>query len=112
MKFISPTFYKNKMKHVYDNTVCPGTLLWCIFVNGNVFFSKHILNKAEIHTHSCTILLFKVSFGKFLFNVEMNCLLNKTNKTDKSHILSGKTHTFQMNYVSYTSDLPFNSCLF
>ena len=25
--FISPTFYKNKIKNVYDNTVCPRKLL-------------------------------------------------------------------------------------
>jgi len=29
MTFISPTFFLNKIKNVYDNTVCPGTLLWC-----------------------------------------------------------------------------------
>ena len=49
MLFIGPTFYKNKIKNVYDNTVCPRKLLWCFFVNGNVFFSQHILNKAKIH---------------------------------------------------------------
>jgi len=38
MILISPTFYKNKNKNVYDNTVCPGKLLSCFFVNGNVFF--------------------------------------------------------------------------
>jgi len=27
-----------------------GKLLWCFFVNGNVFLSQHILNKANIHT--------------------------------------------------------------
>jgi len=42
--FITPTFYKNKMKHVYDNTVCSGKLAWCFFVNCNVFFSQHLLN--------------------------------------------------------------------
>jgi len=31
MIFISPTFYENKKTNVYDNTVCPGTLLWCFF---------------------------------------------------------------------------------
>ena len=40
----------NKIKNVYDNIGCPGKLLWCFFVNGNVFFSQHILNKATIHT--------------------------------------------------------------
>ena len=50
MIFSSPTFYKDKIKNVYDNTVCPGKLLWCFFVNGNVFFSQHILNKAKLHT--------------------------------------------------------------
>ena len=50
MIFISPTFYKNKIKHIYDNTVCPGKLLCCFFVNGDVFISQHILNKAKIHT--------------------------------------------------------------
>ena len=45
---ISPTFYQNKIEMFYSNTVCPGKLLWCFFVNGNVFFS---LNKAKIHTH-------------------------------------------------------------
>ena len=38
MIVISPTFYKNKIIFFYDNTVRPGKLLWCIFVNGNVFF--------------------------------------------------------------------------
>jgi len=46
---ISPTFYKNKTTNIYDNTVCPGKLLWCFFVNGNVLFSQHIL-KATLHT--------------------------------------------------------------
>ena len=46
--FISPTFYKNKIKNVHENPVCPGKLLWCFFVNGNVFFSQHVLNKARI----------------------------------------------------------------
>jgi len=27
MIFSSPTFYKDKIKNVYDNTVCPGKLL-------------------------------------------------------------------------------------
>ena len=47
MIFISPTFKKKKF---YDDPVSPGKLLWCFFVNGNVFFSQHILNKANIHT--------------------------------------------------------------
>ena len=34
------------------------------FVNGNVLFSQHKLNKATIHTWS--IVLFKVSFGNNL----------------------------------------------
>ena len=52
MIFISPIFYKNEIKNdVYDNTVCPGKPLWWFFVNGNVFFSQHILNKAKIHTY-------------------------------------------------------------
>ena len=46
----------------YDNTVCSRKLWWCFFVNGNVFFSQHILNKLTI-SYSCTIWLFKVSFG-------------------------------------------------
>jgi len=37
MIFISPTFYKNKITNVYDNTVCPGKRVCCFFVNGNVF---------------------------------------------------------------------------
>ena len=48
--FISPTFLKNKIKNVYENPVCPGNILWCFFVNCNVFFSQHILNKAKLHT--------------------------------------------------------------
>ena len=55
-------FFLNKIKNVYDNT--GKHLWWWFFVNGNVFFSKHILNKAEIHTG--TILLFKMSFGNNL----------------------------------------------
>ena len=51
MIFISPTFYKNKIKKVHENPVCPGKLLWCFFVNGNVFFSQHVLNKAKMYTH-------------------------------------------------------------
>ena len=50
MILISPTFYKDKIKNVHENPVCPGKLLWCFFVNGNVFFSQHILNKAKNHT--------------------------------------------------------------
>jgi len=44
----------------------------------------------------------------------MNCLIqNKTTyKTDKSHILSGKNSYFSNEYVSYTTDLPFNQYLF
>jgi len=35
----------------------------------------------------------------------MNCLIKKRPyKTDKSHMLSGKTHTFH----TYTTELPFN----
>jgi len=38
----------------------------------------------------------------------MNCLIKKRlYKTDKSHILSGKTDAFHM-HVFYTTDLPFN----
>ena len=72
MIFISPTFYENKIKNVYDNIGCPGKLLWCFFVNGNVFFSQHILNKATIHTQ-VTILLFKVSFGNNFIGFFYNC---------------------------------------
>ena len=50
MIFVSPTFYKNKIKMFYDNTVCPGKLLLCFFVNGNVFISQQIQNKAKSHT--------------------------------------------------------------
>ena len=50
MIVISPTFYKDKIKNVHENPVCPGKhLCCCFFVNGNVFFSQHILNKAKIH---------------------------------------------------------------
>ena len=48
--FISPTFYKNKMKHVYDNTFAQENVCGVFFFNGNVFFSQHILNQAKIHT--------------------------------------------------------------
>ena len=48
--FISPTFSKNKITNVYDNTVCTGKLLWCFFVNGNVFLSQHVLDKANLPT--------------------------------------------------------------
>jgi len=52
MILISHTFYKNTIKKMfYDNNICPGKLLCCFFVNGNVFLSQHILNKAKIHTH-------------------------------------------------------------
>ena len=50
MSFMRPTFYKNKIKNVYDNAVCPGKLWWCCFVNGNVYFSQYIPNKVYIHT--------------------------------------------------------------
>ena len=84
---ISPTFYKkNIIKKVYDNTVCPGKLLWCLFVNGNVFFSQHILNKAKIHAHvllcclKCPVAVTHFVFitvMQFIFNVEMNRLIKK-----------------------------------
>ena len=48
-------FIKNKIKDVYENPVCPGKLLWCFFVNGNVFFSQHILNKAKIRCLNCPL---------------------------------------------------------
>ena len=50
MIFISPTFYKDKIKNVHENPVCPGKLLCFFFVNGNVFFSQHVLNKAKLYT--------------------------------------------------------------
>ena len=48
MLFISPTFYKKNKKIVYDDTVCPEKC--CFFVNGNLFFSQHIVTTGEIHT--------------------------------------------------------------
>ena len=43
----------------------------------------------------------------------MNCLIKKRPYTsDISQILSGKTHTFHMNMFFYTTDLPFNYCIF
>ena len=41
MIFISPTFFKNKIKNVNDNTVCPGKLLCVFFVNVTYFFSAY-----------------------------------------------------------------------
>jgi len=39
MIFISPTFYKNKIKDVYD---CPGKLVWCFFLLWlRIFFSAY-----------------------------------------------------------------------
>ena len=39
----------------------------------------------------------------------MNCLIKKgPYQTDKSQISSGKTFHFSQEYVSYTTDLPFN----
>jgi len=39
-----------------------------------------------------------IEIRSFIFKVEMNCLIKKRPyKTDKSHILSVKTHTFHMN---------------
>ena len=83
------------------------------FVNGNVLFSQHILHKATIHTQvlfcclkcplATTSLFFitvmqKNKIRSFIFNFEMNCWIKKgPYKTDKSHVLSGKTHTFHMN---------------
>ena len=48
MLFISPTFYTQK--NDYDNTFAQENVCGIFFVNGNVFFSQHILNKAKIHT--------------------------------------------------------------
>ena len=68
MIFISPTFKKNRIKNVYDNTVCPGKLVWCFFVNCNVFFSQHILNKAKLHTQALICCL-KCPFHCFFITV-------------------------------------------
>ena len=55
MIFISPTLYKNKIKTFYDNTVCPGKPLWCFFVNGNVFVSKHTLTNTLFCCLKCPL---------------------------------------------------------
>ena len=46
-------FYQSYILHttnVYDNTFAQENVCGVFFVNGNVFFSQHILNKAKIHT--------------------------------------------------------------
>ena len=77
---ISPTYYKNKITTVYDNTVCTGNLLWCFFVNGNIFFSQHILNKTRIHAH----VLFCSVIWQQLICLFITVMQN--NRTDKFYI--------------------------
>jgi len=69
MLFISSTFYKNKIKMIMITLFSPENFRVVFFVNGNIFFPQHILNKAKIHT----ILLFKVSFDNNLIGVFYNC---------------------------------------
>ena len=74
MIFISPTFYKNKIKHVYENTVCPGKPFCVFVVNGNVFCSQHILNKAKLHTQVlfCCLKCHLATTSLVFFNCNAN----------------------------------------
>ena len=50
MVIISPTFSKNIYKGFYDDTIS-HTMVVLFFVNGNLCFTQHILNKHTIlHT--------------------------------------------------------------
>ena len=56
--FISPTFYKNKIKKCFRITLFAQENLYGVFrqwANDNVFFSQHILNKIQTQVLFCCL---------------------------------------------------------